>query len=1019
MTQSPAQKQGVPGTAASRLVDLGKKVALASGAHRHAGGAGKRASAEAFRALTAKVDEVRRQPPPRDTAADEPPPEPPHHANGHVHVAPHVEPPSFAPHAEPVAELTTVDEIPVISEEIHDAAQERHGLPEPSPADDDAVETLAAEPSNDVVSTEALLAIIRNSIVDAPAPAVAHHEPERSESIDDMLAAIRAAIFADADPAVAEGGADAEPAAVDAVPDGGSTGDSEPAAEAVARAVELLSTVEAEVEEEPVETQEQAESSLARPLLKVEFVPTPGRTHSALRFVIEPSSSPEVAPEIDATIDHDAEVQTDDARADVAVESAVHHDEPVVDPEPGLADAAASLPLIDLDLAAPDEAAEFEIAPSEPPLALADEETETVGLDATPVETETAAPDPVADDAVADDDIAVADDPVVEEEPEIAAHPLPADDVVLEEPHTAEPALEELPPEVVEPAVGSDVDADQAEAGAATFAAPATLELETETADIASATAEIEAATDGILLAAAGQADEPVLESDAQPMEDLQRSAAADVAEIESEPESSVAPAPEAVEADEVAETDEADESSAVEIITPGNRARSTTSILREVRSHTHDYVAAAQDEFAATYDEFAAPRVEAEAPPEPEAEDAGANLARPAEYKFWEQDPADDAEVEEKVDAAAVYAVIPEIARDLPAARAALAGPELPSDQAGQIAQSLLDIMSLTSHSVQPQERALASDTLLHLLHRLPLKILVTISERLSVTDQPPARIITRLIRDPRIEVAGPLLEKCNSIGDQDLIGVIGEGHIQSIRVIARRRTLSSALCDALIATREPSTVLTLVRNPGAELSHPAFFRLNELARAYASLQAPLATRSDLPAPVAFELFWVLPAELRRYVLSRFLADSLTLERILRITKSVGGESEPETMAMRFPPRHKIEQFVDSLTRSDADPAAELAELAGIDPGTAGRIIADRHGDPLAIAFKALGLQRARFAEVLEILRSSPGKVHLECGSEELQNLFDSLSFNKARVLLTYWDWAVSGTGPYAELAR
>ena len=35
----------------------------------------------------------------------------------------------------------------------------------------------------------------------------------------------------------------------------------------------------------------------------------------------------------------------------------------------------------------------------------------------------------------------------------------------------------------------------------------------------------------------------------------------------------------------------------------------------------------------------------------------------------------------------------------------------------------------------------------------------------------------------------------------------------------------------------------------------------------------------------------------------------------------------------------------------------------------------------------------------------------------EELQSLFDTLSFNKARVLLTYWDWAVSQSGPY-ELA-
>jgi hypothetical protein len=35
-----------------------------------------------------------------------------------------------------------------------------------------------------------------------------------------------------------------------------------------------------------------------------------------------------------------------------------------------------------------------------------------------------------------------------------------------------------------------------------------------------------------------------------------------------------------------------------------------------------------------------------------------------------------------------------------------------------------------------------------------------------------------------------------------------------------------------------------------------------------------------------------------------------------------------------------------------------------------------------------------------------------------ELQNLFDSLSFTKARVLLTYWDWAVEQSGPYSGKA-
>jgi hypothetical protein len=34
-----------------------------------------------------------------------------------------------------------------------------------------------------------------------------------------------------------------------------------------------------------------------------------------------------------------------------------------------------------------------------------------------------------------------------------------------------------------------------------------------------------------------------------------------------------------------------------------------------------------------------------------------------------------------------------------------------------------------------------------------------------------------------------------------------------------------------------------------------------------------------------------------------------------------------------------------------------------------------------------------------------------------ELQSMFDTLSTTKARILITYWDWAVRKSGPYAPV--
>ncbi len=335
--------------------------------------------------------------------------------------------------------------------------------------------------------------------------------------------------------------------------------------------------------------------------------------------------------------------------------------------------------------------------------------------------------------------------------------------------------------------------------------------------------------------------------------------------------------------------------------------------------------------------------------------------------------------------------------------------------EDAGELARSLLDMMLSNPSAGLPQERALAADALLKLVPRIPLKSLMAIVERVSVMEAPPHLLVTKLINDPRIEVAGPLLENCNHINDQVLGKVVETGQVNLQRLIARRRNISTAISDQLIGFDDPSVMLTLVRNTGVAFSHQAFLRLTDHARRHPAMLAPLATRADLPAPTAFELFWSVPAELRRYLLSRFLTDSETLTKILKITNAMQvGEQGSE---VKFPEYEQIEALVSLLKSGDIPEASVmLAEIASIQVETASRIISDRDGEPLAVAFKAMAANRARFEEIIGILKTSDfGIIKNERSTAELHNVFDSMSFNKARVLLTYWDWAMLRSGPYA----
>jgi len=70
-----------------------------------------------------------------------------------------------------------------------------------------------------------------------------------------------------------------------------------------------------------------------------------------------------------------------------------------------------------------------------------------------------------------------------------------------------------------------------------------------------------------------------------------------------------------------------------------------------------------------------------------------------------------------------------------------------------------------------------------------------------------------------------------------------------------------------------------------------------------------------------------------------------------------------------------------------------------------------------LMALLKVAGVSRADLSSALpqlcvgEHALTDPSRVY-----EELQAVFDQLSFTKARILLTYWDWAITQSGPYAR---
>ena len=339
--------------------------------------------------------------------------------------------------------------------------------------------------------------------------------------------------------------------------------------------------------------------------------------------------------------------------------------------------------------------------------------------------------------------------------------------------------------------------------------------------------------------------------------------------------------------------------------------------------------------------------------------------------------------------------------------------------EDAGDTAISLLELMAATT-GLLPQERALAADTLLMLLPRMPGRQIARLAERVAIMDNPPPLLVERLIRDPRPEIMGPVLERNANVCDRDMIAAAPVTDLERLRLIARRRTLSPVMSGHLAASGDPGVIVALLRNAGAELPHQCFARLCALAAEHPMLLAPLATRSELPPEASFELYWHLPPELRRLMLSRFLTDSGMLGRVLRIAlaedsaqsgRTLRGEGPVESMAFDAVAFDAAFEAAADGTRLE-EAVRRFAELAGIAEETARRILTDQQGDPTAVLFKAMGVSRTRFVEALDSLVAMGALEPAD--SQDLQAVFDGLSFTKARMLLTYWDWFTRRAGPY-----
>ncbi len=126
--------------------------------------------------------------------------------------------------------------------------------------------------------------------------------------------------------------------------------------------------------------------------------------------------------------------------------------------------------------------------------------------------------------------------------------------------------------------------------------------------------------------------------------------------------------------------------------------------------------------------------------------------------------------------------------------------------------------------------------------------KVRAIIAEELKRSPTAPLEIIRTLARDVEEIVSAPILEYSPLLSDGDLLDIISGGAGGgALNAIARRKTLSESITEAVYITGDTSAVATMLDNANAMITERILDRIADESREKKEWRSPLVNREDL----------------------------------------------------------------------------------------------------------------------------------------------------------------------------
>jgi len=231
-------------------------------------------------------------------------------------------------------------------------------------------------------------------------------------------------------------------------------------------------------------------------------------------------------------------------------------------------------------------------------------------------------------------------------------------------------------------------------------------------------------------------------------------------------------------------------------------------------------------------------------------------------------------------------------------------------------------------------------------------------------------------------------------------------------------RKILNESVTDALVETEHEDVIKTMLENPDAKLSKITMVYLVNQSKRVDSYQNPLLTRSDLEPELVKRMYWWVSAAMRKNIIDNFDIDPTELDLSLEATAKdlideasteLNEKSKPAEVADRLAEIDEISpQLLVEVLRQGEVPLFEAmyVKLTGLRLKLVRRIVYEPGGEALAVACKAVGIDKQNFASLFMLTRKAHAKNKVITPRQltPVLEFFENIKLEQAAQLLERW---------------